>query len=216
VRALADACGAEVTQMSAEAHDRAVALSSHLPQVTASALAAALVEAAEDVVRVSGPGLQDTTRIAASDPDLWVDVLSSNAAFLAAPVAGLAAELRSAADAFAALARDDGDAAARSALQSLLIRGNAGRARVPVKRGVLDRDVAVVGVRVPDQAGQLAGLLGVAAEAAVNVEDVRVEHLAGRQTGVVELLVRTADVVRLRAALAAAGFDALGQLPKDA
>jgi prephenate dehydrogenase len=82
---------------------------------------------------------------------------------------------------------------------------------VPVKRGVLDRDVAVVAVRVPDEPGRLADLLVRAAAAAVNVEDVRVEHLAGQQTGVVELLVRTAEQGALTAALAAAGLEVLGR-----
>ena len=72
-----------------------------------------------------------------------------------------------------------------------------------MKRGVLDRDVAVVAVRVPDEPGQLADLLVRAAgTAGVNVEDVRVEHLAGRQTGVVELLVRSVHRAPLAAALA--------------
>jgi prephenate dehydrogenase len=208
--ALARACGGEVVRMSAEEHDRAVAMSSHLPQVAASALAAGLVGSSDDVVRVSGPGLQDTTRIAASDPAMWIDVLSANATFLAPLADALAGELRTAADALAALAAHADDAGAREVLDSLLRRGNTGRARVPVKRGILDRDVLGVPVRVPDEPGRLARLLTVAAETGVNVEDVRVEHLSGRRTGVVELLVKAADAPRLRAALSAHGMEALG------
>jgi prephenate dehydrogenase len=195
--------------MSPDAHDRAVALSSHLPQVAASALAARLLDSDPAAVQVSGPGLQHTTRIAGSDPDLWTDVLAGNAAEVAPLASLLADDLRTVADALAVLARAPHDTAAVAALRDVLARGNAGRALVPVKQGVLDRDVAVVAVRVPDQPGRLADLLVRAAAVDVNVEDVRVEHLAGRQTGVVELLVRSGQQAMLTDALAGAGLQVL-------
>jgi prephenate dehydrogenase len=210
VTELAAACGAEPMVMSPEAHDRAVAASSHLPQVVASALGARLLVADAAAVRVSGPGLQDTTRIAASDAGLWTEVLTANALQVAPLVAGLAEELRRVADALDVLAVSPGDAAAAQVLRDMLVRGNAGRALVPVKQGVLDRDVAVVAVRVPDEPGRLADLLVRAAAAGVNVEDIRVEHLAGRKTGVVELLVRSVHQASLAATLAGSGHEVLG------
>lgn len=209
VTQLAETCGAEPLVMAAEAHDRAVALSSHLPQVAASALAARLLDADADAVRVSGPGLHDTTRIAASDPELWADVLTANAAQVAPLVSLLADDLGRVADALRALTDEPQRTDARAALRELLSRGNAGRALVPVKRGVLDQDVASVAVRVPDEPGRLADLLVRAAAAGVNVEDIRVEHLAGRQTGVVELLVRSGQRAALATALAGGGLDVL-------
>jgi prephenate dehydrogenase len=211
VTALAVACGAEPTVMSPDDHDRAVALSSHLPQLAASSVAARLVDSDPAAVRVSGPGLQDTTRIAASDPGLWADVLSANAEHVAPLASLLADDLRRVADALTVLAGNPGDEPARSAVLDVLTRGNAGRALVPVKRGVRDSDVAVVAVRLPDRPGRLADLLVRAAEAGVNVEDVRVEHLAGQQTGVVELLVRADQRAGLAGALAAAGLEVLGE-----
>jgi prephenate dehydrogenase len=62
---------------------------------------------------------------------------------------------------------------------------------------------------VPDQPGRLADLLARAAALQVNVEDVRVEHLAGRQTGVVELLVRSGQREALSEALTEAGLEVL-------
>jgi prephenate dehydrogenase len=152
---------------------------------------------------VSGPGLQDTTRVAASDPGLWVEVLKGNAAFVAPLVADLAADL-----AGLAAALTDADAG-EPVVRDLLERGNRGRALVPVKRGEHDRDFTRVAVSVPDKPGQLAGLFVTAADAGVNVEDVRVEHLPGRPTGVIELMVQPGDRERLQAALAAAGFGVL-------
>ena len=210
VTELAEACGAAPLVMSPDAHDRAVALSSHLPQLAASALAARLLAVDAAAVRVSGPGLQDTTRIAASDAELWTDVLTANAGQVAPLAAALAEELGRAAEALAVLADDPQRAAAAAVLLDLLVRGNAGRALVPVKRGVHDRDVDVVSVRVPDEPGQLADLLTMAAGAGVNVEDIRVEHLAGRQTGVVELLVRSVHRPQLVEALAGSRHEVLG------
>ncbi|MDX6199991.1 MAG: prephenate dehydrogenase [Actinomycetota bacterium] len=209
VLGLAEDCGAEAVVMSPEAHDRAVALSSHLPQLAASALAARLLDGDAETVRVSGPGLQDTTRIAASDAELWTDVLSANAAQVAPLAALLAADLQRVAEALAALAEQPGAPDDLDALHDLLVRGNVGRALVPVKRGLLDGDVAVVAVRVPDRPGALADLLTRAAAAEVNVEDIRVEHLAGRQTGVVELLVRSAHRPALVAALGVGGLQVI-------
>lgn len=201
VRDVALACGAEPVVMSAEEHDAAVARVSHLPQVAASALAAVL-GATGGSLALAGPGLQDTTRIAASDPALWVEVLRQNATAVAPLVRLLSAELAGAAD---ALDRGDLDA-----VELLLRRGNQGRGRVPRKRDEHDRDFAPVSVSVPDAPGQLAGVLVSAAAAGINVEDVRVEHLPGRPTGVIELLVHLDAQDQARRALAAAGWDVVG------
>lgn len=197
-RRLAQACGAEPVVLPADEHDTAVALVSHLPQVAASALAAVLAGSGGSLA-LAGPGLQDTTRIAASDPRLWVEVLGQNAASVAPLVRALGQEALA-----AAAALETGDLAT---VEDLLRRGNDGRRLVPRKRGEHDRDFVLVSVAVPDTPGQLAAVLVSAAEAGVNVEDVRVEHLPGRPTGVLSLLVRAAVQDRARRALAAAGWD---------
>lgn len=75
------------------AHDRRMAFASHLPQVTASALAAAL-----GTVGISfddlGPGGRDATRLAASDPDLWSDIVLDNSDELEPAIAALVESLR--------------------------------------------------------------------------------------------------------------------------
>jgi prephenate dehydrogenase len=61
----------------ADAHDRQLAWTSHLPQAVACALAKVL--ASRGLGGVSfGPGARDTTRLAASNPDMWVDILLYN------------------------------------------------------------------------------------------------------------------------------------------
>ena len=70
------AIGMRTVQMSPEAHDAALAMTSHLPHLAAAALAATL--AAENRV-LTGSGFRDTTRVAAGDPDLWTGILINNA-----------------------------------------------------------------------------------------------------------------------------------------
>ncbi|MEX2290875.1 MAG: prephenate dehydrogenase [Mycobacteriales bacterium] len=216
-RQLAEQCGAEPLVMPAEQHDAAVALVSHLPQVAASAVAAVLARAGSGL-ELAGPGLQDTTRIAASDPRLWIDVLRQNASAVAPLVRLLADEIDAAARALDRLAADsDADSDSDSGpdpdaavVEDLLRRGNAGRALVPRKRGEHDRDFVPVCVVVPDSPGELAGVLVSAALAGINVEDVRVEHLPGRPTGVIELLVLLSEQTDARRALTAAGWKVAG------
>jgi cyclohexadieny/prephenate dehydrogenase len=67
--------GARVQQMSPEAHDRAVALTSHLPHLMASVLAGMLPS---ELAGLAASGFRDTTRVAAGDPQLWSAILDAN------------------------------------------------------------------------------------------------------------------------------------------
>ena len=79
VRDLALAVGSAVRVMPAHEHDEAVAAVSHVPQLAASIVAACLRELPESAVGLAGQGLRDVTRIAASDPRLWTQILAGNA-----------------------------------------------------------------------------------------------------------------------------------------
>jgi prephenate dehydrogenase len=71
--------GANVIEMGPREHDSAVALTSHLPQLVSTALAAMLNGREDDnLENVVGPGLLDMTRLAMSAPDLWLSILSTN------------------------------------------------------------------------------------------------------------------------------------------
>lgn len=211
VVALARHCGAVPVQATPAEHDAAVALVSHLPQLVSSALAGLLVDGEHRhtplPVDLSGPGLADTTRLAASNPDLWTEIIAANASHLAPHLERLAHELAQLAGALQLLASEGPRAAeAESSVRAFLRRGNAGRERVPVKRGELAGAFAGVRVELDDEPGQLAGLLVAAGAAGVNVEDLRVEHVPGRPRGVVELLVAPEGEARLREALTSKGW----------
>lgn len=71
--------GAEVIEMTAEAHDETVSFTSHLPQLVSTALAVTLAnKGADRTFEVFGPGLLDMTRLAMSSPELWDPILSTN------------------------------------------------------------------------------------------------------------------------------------------
>jgi prephenate dehydrogenase len=69
------ALGARVRVMEPEEHDRALALTSHLPHLTASALAATVPA---ELLDLSATGFRDATRLAAGSPDVWTAILHAN------------------------------------------------------------------------------------------------------------------------------------------
>ncbi|TWO72042.1 prephenate dehydrogenase/arogenate dehydrogenase family protein [Caenimonas sedimenti] len=75
-----DAIGCKVLQMTPEAHDAAFAAVSHLPHLVAFALMHGIANQPQgkDFLALAGPGFRDFTRIAASDPKMWRDVLMAN------------------------------------------------------------------------------------------------------------------------------------------
>ncbi len=72
--------GCRVVQMSPEAHDAAFAAVSHLPHLISFALMNAIGGQArgKEYLALAGPGFRDFTRIAASDPNVWRDIMISN------------------------------------------------------------------------------------------------------------------------------------------
>jgi prephenate dehydrogenase len=71
--------GARVIALDCDEHDRIVALTSHLPQLASTALAATLAERlADGQSSVAGSGLLDMTRLALSSYDIWRDILATN------------------------------------------------------------------------------------------------------------------------------------------
>lgn len=74
------ALGSHVIQMSPQAHDAAYAAVSHLPHLIAFALMNGITgqEHGKDYLSLAGPGFRDFTRIAASDPQMWRDILIAN------------------------------------------------------------------------------------------------------------------------------------------
>ncbi|SIR65313.1 prephenate dehydrogenase [Microbacterium sp. RURRCA19A] len=190
VEGLALDLGATLVEMSPEEHDESVALMSHVPQLVASLLAGRFVSAPDGSLRLAGQGVRDTTRIAASAPELWVQILGANAAPVVEVLDQLAADLG---DVAAAL-RDPDAPGARRTVADTIRRGNEGVERLPGKHGQNRRFDSFV-VMVDDTAGQLGRLFGELGELDVNVEDLRLEHSPGAPFGLAEISV-VPDAVR--------------------
>lgn len=201
VEALVRACGAVPITMQAAEHDQAVALVSHVPQLLASVLAAQLNDAPSDHVTIAGQGLRDMTRLAGSDARLWSDILSANALEVRAALRRVTAQLGEIDEQLSSGPQS------RAAIDAVMTAGGAGQQRIPGKHGAQADPLAVVPVLVADEPGQLAALVVATGAAGINVEDIRIEHVMGRPSGLIELFVRPESGPVLVQELRAAGFD---------
>ena len=194
---LIDSLGATPISMSASRHDSAVALLSHLPQIVASLLAAQLKEAKSEDLDLAGAGLRDTTRVAASDPELWQEIISSNAQEILPLLINLQNDLGSLIDSL-----DD-----PAKVGSFIAVGNEGRSKIPGKHGGKAREYTQLPVVIEDKPGQLAALFDECAKASVNVEDLTIEHSPGQFTGLITLALSASDAAILQKHLEESGWN---------
>ncbi len=198
--ALVRRLGARVVALSPRRHDELVAIVSHLPQVVASSLAAvaadAVDRAGDAVLSVAGGGFRDTTRIAASDPSLWVPILRGNRT-----------AVLEAFDAYgAALGRLRAAVAAEEwqEVHALLVRASDARQRLvpkPVPSAVAD-----LVVPMDDRPGQLATATTALGAAGINVEDLTMRHAPVGGRGALLLRVAADDLDAAAEVLTDAGL----------
>jgi prephenate dehydrogenase len=93
VRDFVTSLGALPVEMSSELHDRAVALTSHVPQLIASALVA--LAADSGATAAAGPAFASATRVAGGSESMWRDIFETNPDEIAAALAALTARLES-------------------------------------------------------------------------------------------------------------------------
>lgn len=175
--------GASPVRMEAERHDRLVAVVSHLPQVASTALMAlaAAEEAGEpEMLLLAAGGFRDLTRLAASSPRLWADILLANRDEIADAIQRYTArllELRALILAERGAEVEEAFARAKAARLSLA-------AKPQVKAGV-----AVLQVPIPDRPGVLGELTAALGQAEVNIEDLQIVHSPEGGRGTVHLTV---------------------------
>lgn len=166
------------------AHDAAVALVSHAPQVVSSLMAKRLDGAPSSALGLAGQGVRDVTRIASGDPELWVQILSANAPAVVEILRAFRGDLD---EVLGALGDVEASGARRTIAQELAA-GNTGVAGLPGKHGQ-DRRYASIVVMVDDRPGELGRLFTELGEIGVNIEDLRLEHSPGAQIGLAEIAV---------------------------
>lgn len=197
---LATRLGAKPVAVDPSVHDTLVARLSHLPQLTASALVATAVAAGDRdaLLGLAAGGFRDVTRIASSNPDLWIAILRSNRkailealAALQGRLAGVGAMIE--AGEWARL-RDFLDGSRRARLDLFSKPAYAG---TPVALSMM----------VPDRPGVLAEVTTAAGELGANIEDLRIMHSSEGGKGRLELIVAGADAAGLlSSALRALGY----------
>jgi prephenate dehydrogenase len=198
--------GSAPLKVSATEHDRAVALVSHVPQLVASLLAARLVAAEGEDVSLAGQGLRDTTRIAASDPKLWIQILTANAAEVASVLKAFEADLQSVIQSLEQIDQPGSLATVSRALEA----GNRGVERIPGKHGTKQAAYAQVVVMIADKPGELGRLFNEVGEIGVNIEELKLEHSPSAPVGLVELYVLPAVEQKLIADLESRGWKIAG------
>ncbi len=114
-----EALGARVSALDPEAHDRAVAAISHLPHAVADALMDAVARFAPEALEFAARGFKDTTRIAASDPDMWAEIFLANRTALGASLGAFRQALATLEGAIAGGSREE--------IRALLARVKAAR-----------------------------------------------------------------------------------------
>ena len=176
--------GATPVEMATDEHDAAVALVSHTPQIVSTLMAKRLSASTDAALALAGQGVRDVTRIAASEPELWVQILGANAPAIVDILRAYREDLDR-----VLIALGDVDASgARRALAEEIAGGNLGVSRLPGKHGQ-DKRYASVVVMVDDRPGELARLLTELGELGINLEDLRLEHSPGSQVGLAEIAV---------------------------
>ncbi len=195
--------GGAVVTMNPEDHDRAVALISHVPQLVSSTLAAQLLDADQIDLSISGAGLADSIRIAGSDPQLWGDILQGNAAEISRVLRKVSIELD---ELSTALETRD-----RERVELTLRAGNEGKLRIPGKHGTGQNRFESLNVMISDQPGALAELFSGVGALNINLEDVRIEHVMGAPSGIVQLFVPVGQSEVLEQGLQDQGFDTRGR-----
>jgi len=188
--------GATPVAVDPDAHDRLVALTSHLPHALANLLlnqaGAARVEGHEPLAAAGG-SLRDMTRVAGANPRIWVDIFLDNADAVAA---ALAEHRRRVEQLEAALAAGDGGAIARWIGEAASNRRRL-LAEAYEDPGGLQR----LRVHVPDRPGVLAAITQALGAERINIEDFELRHVSPERGGTLTLLVAGEDAAARAAAL---------------
>ena len=197
VTELIAALGATPIELSATDHDAAVAKISHLPQIASSLVAKQLTGTPVEWMELAGQGLRDTTRIAASDDQLWKEIIHSNRAEISELLISLQNDLRQ-----MITALDEPDQIAE-----LIAAGRAGKDLIPGKHGGRAREYSYLPIVIDDKPGQLGAIFNECAAMQVNVEDLNIEHSPGQLSALITLSLSASDSEKLSAHLSSIGWN---------
>ena len=204
LHAFVSGLGAVPVAIAPSAHDRLVALTSHLPHALANLLlnqaGVSRIDGHEPLAAAAG-SLRDMTRVAGANQRIWVDIFLENADALTEM---LGQHRRGLEELEAALSRRDGD----------FIAGWIGEASEH-RRRLLEEAYPDAGalhrleVHVPDRPGVFAAITQALASEAINIENFEVHHMSPDRGGTLDLLVGEADAERAATLLEAQGYSVI-------
>lgn len=197
--------GARAVRTDAAAHDRLLALTSHLPHVLANLLMLRVAEAAEEEeapLAFAGASLREMTRLAGANAAVWSDIFLDNADEIAAALGGLRGSL----DELERVLRE-GD---RERVEATIATAAAARERLEsFAYGTAPAQLNRIRIRVPDRPGVLARITQILGAAQINLEDFELRHVSPEYGGVLVILVAGGDnAARARELLRREGFAA--------
>jgi prephenate dehydrogenase len=197
--------GARPVRTDAEAHDRLLALTSHLPHALANLLMLRVAEAAADddaPLAFAGASLREMTRLAGANAAVWSDIFLGNADEIGAALAGLRGSLDELEQALRA-----GD---RERIESTIAAAAAARERLEsFAYRTAPAQLNRIRIRIPDRPGEFARITQILGAAQINLEDFEMRHVSPEYGGVLVILVAGADnAARARELLRREGYSA--------
>ena len=188
--------GATPVAVDPQAHDRLVAITSHLPHVLANLLvnqAGSRRIDGHEPLAAAGGSLRDMTRVAGANPRIWVDIFIDNAE----PLKESLAEHRRGVEQLEA-ALDSGDAG----FLARWIGEAAGNRRRMLADAYSDPgELQQLRVHVPDRPGVLAGITQALGAERINIEDFELHHVSPDRGGTLTVLIGGEQEARRAAAL---------------
>ena len=177
--------GARPVAVDPAAHDRLVALTSHLPHALANMLvnqAGAGRIDGHDPLAATGGSFRDMTRVAGANPRIWVDIFLENRT---AVLDGLREHGRRVEELAAALEREDAGYVARWIAEAAGHRRRLLETAYPVEPEQLYR----LRVKLSDRPGEISGITQALGAAGINIEDFELHHVSAEAGGNAVILV---------------------------
>ena len=194
--------GAQVMALDPAQHDDLLAVISHLPHLTAAALMNLAAERGKEhagLLSLAAGGFRDVTRVAASNPDIWLDICAENAVAIAGVLREFARRLER-------VGRSGRGRRSETAFRSAC--------SPPVPRGVnclveeLEGSRWRFSIPVPDRPGVLSEVTTTVGNLGVNIEDLQITHAEEGGRGTLRLIISGVDEAhRVQGALSSKGYD---------
>jgi prephenate dehydrogenase len=188
--------GAKPTHIDAVAHDRIMAVVSHVPHVLANVLmdhTGTVKVRGKRALHCVGPSFKDLTRVAGANPAMWGDIFLENRAALSQTLKSISSELFE----FSQLL-DQGD---EPAILESIASAAAYREELLEYEDITPATLYKVTVRVPDQPGVVSKVMTALGQAEINIEDLTLHHFSRSVGGDLVLFIEGQTVAETAASL---------------